>query len=184
LRWGGLHCFREEELLRDCIVLSIISLSREEEQEEEEAEQQQEETRRKRKKKKKRRRTKRKYIELLGSAITDNMSVQEYLEKHKLSMRIEDAVNAAVRAKSPDPVIFIVCTLLAIYVLPVFQNFVHSNLRERFACLLLERDLLKQAKKKKKKKIVFRNCVMIACLLVTLVLCCVGEMLLDFSPIN
>lgn len=36
------------------------------------------------------------------------MSVQEYLEKHKLSMRIEDAVNAAVRAKSPDPVIFIV----------------------------------------------------------------------------
>ncbi|KAH9576278.1 hypothetical protein CY35_01G153800 [Sphagnum magellanicum] len=35
------------------------------------------------------------------------MSVQEYLEKHKLSMRIEDAVNAAVRAKSPDPVIFI-----------------------------------------------------------------------------
>ncbi len=108
-------------------MLSTISLSREEEQEEEEeeeeeeeAEQQQEETRRKRKKKKKRRRTKRKYIELLGSAITDNMSVQEYLEKHKLSMRIEDAVNAAVRAKSPDPVIFIVCTLLAIYVLPVF----------------------------------------------------------------
>jgi len=123
LRRGGLHCFREEELLGDCIVLSIISLSREEEEEEEEeeeAEQQQEETRRKRKKKKKRRRTKRKYIELLGSAITDNMSVQEYLEKHKLSMRIEDAVNAAVRAKSPDPVIFIVCTLLAIYVLPVF----------------------------------------------------------------
>jgi hypothetical protein len=36
------------------------------------------------------------------------MSVQEYLEKHKLSSRIEDAVNAAVRAKSPDPVIFIV----------------------------------------------------------------------------
>lgn len=35
------------------------------------------------------------------------MSVQEYLEKHKLSSRIEDAVNAAVRAKSPDPVIFI-----------------------------------------------------------------------------
>jgi enolase len=35
------------------------------------------------------------------------MSVQEYLEKHKLSSRIEDAVNAAVRAKSADPVIFI-----------------------------------------------------------------------------
>jgi hypothetical protein len=57
LRRGGLHCFREEELLRDCIVLSIISLSREEEEEEEEEEaaQQQEETRRKRKKKKRRR---------------------------------------------------------------------------------------------------------------------------------
>eukprot|EP00249_Psilotum_nudum_P004729 c18235_g1_i1 orf=88-1515(+) len=35
------------------------------------------------------------------------MSVQEYLEKHKLSQRIEDAVNAAVRTKAPDPVIFI-----------------------------------------------------------------------------
>ncbi|MCO5572940.1 hypothetical protein L7F22_026701 [Adiantum nelumboides] len=35
------------------------------------------------------------------------MSVQEYLEKHKLSQRIEDAVNAAVRAKAPDPLIFI-----------------------------------------------------------------------------
>jgi hypothetical protein len=141
LRRGGLHCFREEELLRDCIALSIISLSREEE----EAEEQQEETRRKRKKKKKkRRRTKRKYIELLGSAITDNMSVQEYLEKHKLSMRIEDAVNAAVRAKSPDPVIFIVCTLLAIYVLPVFQNFVHSN-SEREFCLLATRERFAKA---------------------------------------
>uniref|UniRef100_A0A0C9QQG5 phosphopyruvate hydratase n=1 Tax=Wollemia nobilis TaxID=56998 RepID=A0A0C9QQG5_9CONI len=35
------------------------------------------------------------------------MSVQEYLEKHKLSRKIEDAVNAAVRAKAPDPVLFI-----------------------------------------------------------------------------
>lgn len=35
------------------------------------------------------------------------MSVQEYLEKHMLSRKIEDAVNAAVRAKSPDPVLFI-----------------------------------------------------------------------------
>ncbi|CAM6121174.1 unnamed protein product [Calypogeia fissa] len=35
------------------------------------------------------------------------MSVQEYLEKHKLSQKIEDAVNAAVRAKSSDPVLFI-----------------------------------------------------------------------------
>ncbi|GAY37932.1 hypothetical protein CUMW_032850 [Citrus unshiu] len=35
------------------------------------------------------------------------MSVQEYLNKHMLSRKIEDAVNAAVRAKSPDPVLFI-----------------------------------------------------------------------------
>ncbi|XP_009778766.1 cytosolic enolase 3 [Nicotiana sylvestris] len=35
------------------------------------------------------------------------MSVQEYLDKHMLSRRIEDAVNAAVRAKTPDPVLFI-----------------------------------------------------------------------------
>ncbi|CAN6442954.1 unnamed protein product [Victoria cruziana] len=35
------------------------------------------------------------------------MSVQEYLEKHRLSRKIEDAVNAAVRAKTPDPVLFI-----------------------------------------------------------------------------
>ncbi|KAL3336146.1 hypothetical protein AABB24_032068 [Solanum stoloniferum] len=35
------------------------------------------------------------------------MSVQEYLDKHLLSRRIEDAVNAAVRAKTSDPVLFI-----------------------------------------------------------------------------
>ncbi|KAL8140232.1 hypothetical protein V2J09_006253 [Rumex salicifolius] len=35
------------------------------------------------------------------------MSVQEYLDKHLLARRIEDAVNAAVRAKTLDPVLFI-----------------------------------------------------------------------------
>ncbi|XP_038705775.1 cytosolic enolase 3-like [Tripterygium wilfordii] len=35
------------------------------------------------------------------------MSVQEYLDKHTLSRKIEDAVNAAVRAKASDPVLFI-----------------------------------------------------------------------------
>ncbi|XP_074589286.1 cytosolic enolase 3 [Curcuma longa] len=35
------------------------------------------------------------------------MSVQEYLDKHMLSRKIEDAVNAAVRAKASDPVLFI-----------------------------------------------------------------------------
>ncbi|KAL5580845.1 hypothetical protein UlMin_013287 [Ulmus minor] len=35
------------------------------------------------------------------------MSVQEYLDKHLLSRKIEEAVNAAVRAKTSDPVLFI-----------------------------------------------------------------------------
>ncbi|XP_051113319.1 cytosolic enolase 3 [Andrographis paniculata] len=35
------------------------------------------------------------------------MSVQEYLDKHLLSRKIEDAVNAAVRSKTSDPVLFI-----------------------------------------------------------------------------
>ncbi|OIW16419.1 hypothetical protein TanjilG_19135 [Lupinus angustifolius] len=35
------------------------------------------------------------------------MSVQEYLDKYMLSRKLEDAVNAAVRAKTPDPVLFI-----------------------------------------------------------------------------
>lgn len=43
------------------------------------------------------------------------MLVQEYLDKHLLSRKIEDAVNAAVRAKSSDPVLFIVSIQLFIY---------------------------------------------------------------------
>ncbi|XP_072974814.1 cytosolic enolase 3 [Typha angustifolia] len=35
------------------------------------------------------------------------MSLQEYLDKHMLSRKIEDAVNAAVRAKTSEPVLFI-----------------------------------------------------------------------------
>ncbi|MCI29318.1 cytosolic enolase 3-like, partial [Trifolium medium] len=35
------------------------------------------------------------------------MSVQEYLDKYMLSRKLEDAVNAAVRAKTTDPVLFI-----------------------------------------------------------------------------
>ncbi|GAB2286294.1 Beta-enolase [Dionaea muscipula] len=35
------------------------------------------------------------------------MLVQEYLDKHMLARKIEDAVNAAVRAKTPDPLLFI-----------------------------------------------------------------------------
>jgi len=43
------------------------------------------------------------------------MSVQQFLEKHMLSRKIEDAVNAAVRAKSPDPVLFIVTLSLSLF---------------------------------------------------------------------
>ena len=42
------------------------------------------------------------------------MSVQEYLDKHMLSRKIEDAVNAAVRAKTPDPILFIVTLSLSL----------------------------------------------------------------------
>lgn len=42
-------------------------------------------------------------------------SVQEYLDKHMLSRKIEDAVNAAVRAKTPEPVLFIVITSLSLW---------------------------------------------------------------------
>jgi enolase len=35
------------------------------------------------------------------------MSVQEYLGKHLLSRKIEEALNTAVRAKAPDPALFI-----------------------------------------------------------------------------
>lgn len=38
------------------------------------------------------------------------MSVQEYLDKHRLSQRIEESVNAAVRAKADDLVLFVVNT--------------------------------------------------------------------------
>ena len=40
--------------------------------------------------------------------IAREMSVQKYLGKHMLSRKIEDTINAAVRAKTPDPVLFIV----------------------------------------------------------------------------
>lgn len=54
------------------------------------------------------------------------MSVQEYLDKHMLSRKIEDAVNAAVRAKTPDPVLFIVSIIiqLQIYLYVLLRNFV------------------------------------------------------------
>ena len=36
------------------------------------------------------------------------MSVQEYLEKHDLSKRVEEALTAAVKAKAEAPLAFVV----------------------------------------------------------------------------
>lgn len=36
------------------------------------------------------------------------MSVQEYLEKHDLSKKVEEALNAAVKAKAEEPLAFVV----------------------------------------------------------------------------
>ena len=38
----------------------------------------------------------------------DEMSVQEYLEKNDLSKRVEEALNAAVKAKAEEPLAFVV----------------------------------------------------------------------------
>jgi enolase len=36
------------------------------------------------------------------------MSVQEYIEKHDLTKKIEEALNAAVKAKADEPLAFVV----------------------------------------------------------------------------
>jgi hypothetical protein len=37
-----------------------------------------------------------------------NMSIQEYIETHNLSNRVEETINAAVKAKAPEPISFMV----------------------------------------------------------------------------
>ena len=37
-----------------------------------------------------------------------NMSIQEYIETHNLSKRVEETINAAVKAKAPEPISFMV----------------------------------------------------------------------------
>jgi enolase len=39
---------------------------------------------------------------------TRAMSVQEYIEKHDLTKKIEEALNAAVKAKADEPLAFVV----------------------------------------------------------------------------
>lgn len=36
------------------------------------------------------------------------MSVQEYIDKHELTKRVEDAINATVKAKPDEPLSFLV----------------------------------------------------------------------------
>lgn len=42
-----------------------------------------------------------------------NMSVQEYIEKHDLTKKIEEALNAAVKAKAEEPLAFVVRTFFS-----------------------------------------------------------------------
>lgn len=42
------------------------------------------------------------------SAPSENMSIQEYIEEHALGKKVEDVINAAVKAKAPEPISFMV----------------------------------------------------------------------------
>ena len=46
----------------------------------------------------------------LRSNRENNMSIQEYIEEHGLGKKVEDVINAAVKAKAPEPIAFMVCT--------------------------------------------------------------------------
>ena len=50
------------------------------------------------------------------------MSVQEYIEKHELSKRVEEVINACVKTKPDEPLSFMVifaaaCLVLSLYIL-------------------------------------------------------------------
>jgi hypothetical protein len=44
----------------------------------------------------------------LRSAYQEDMSIQEYIEEHALGKKVEDVINAAVKAKAPEPISFMV----------------------------------------------------------------------------
>ena len=46
---------------------------------------------------------------LFYAQINHKMSIQEYIETHNLSKRVEETINAAVKAKAPEPISFMVC---------------------------------------------------------------------------
>lgn len=66
------------------------------------------------------------------------MSVQEYLDKHLLARKIEDAVNAAVRAKTLDPVLFIVISFFPFF----FFCFISSMIQPKSFCCLFPKLIL------------------------------------------
>lgn len=43
------------------------------------------------------------------------MSVQEYIEKHELSKRVEEVINATVKAKPDEPLSFMVRPLRLVF---------------------------------------------------------------------
>ena len=49
---------------------------------------------------------------LFNAHINHKMSIQEYIETHNLSKRVEETINAAVKAKAPEPISFMVCKIV------------------------------------------------------------------------
>ena len=50
----------------------------------------------------------------IRSSPNDSMSIQEYIEEHALGKKVEDVINAAVKAKAAEPISFMVRALPAI----------------------------------------------------------------------
>lgn len=54
------------------------------------------------------RRTTRRIAPVRSSPNENNMSIQEYIEEHALSKKVEDVINAAVKVKAAEPISFMV----------------------------------------------------------------------------
>ena len=65
---------------------------------------------------------------LIRSIRSDNMSIQEYIEEHALGKKVEDVINAAVKAKAPEPISFMVRVITA------FSNRVRRSVSESDDC--------------------------------------------------
>lgn len=47
------------------------------------------------------------------------MSVQEYIDKHELSRKVEEVINLCVKAKPDEPMSYMVWHRLTIHILPL-----------------------------------------------------------------